>query len=228
MKSAEDWAGYLSRELGRSVRVRVGQARSHVLRFRRVGNGETTVNMSAFFLEAPAEIRAAVAAWMRSGRRARLATRALDEWIRAEIPKLAPSPRRAIRLQTKGRVHDLESLALPLWEQFPQLAGRRPGLTWGAAVSRPHRRRTLRLGSYHERTHLIRVHKALDRESVPDWFVRYILFHELLHAELGIRRGAKRRVIHGPEFRRREREYSDYARAIAWERREMRRALAQS
>lgn len=225
-RTRESWPDFLARELRRPVEVRIGRARSSVLRYRRDRTGATVLHMNAFFLQAPAEIRAAVAAWMRSGRRARAATRALNDWIRHEVGKLpAPAPRRA-HLQTRGRVHDLEALATPLWGLFPVLHARRPGLTWGRAGSRQLRRRSLRLGSYSERSHLVRVHPTLDRESVPEWFVRYILFHELLHAELGIQRNGARRVIHGPEFRRREREYPDYARAIAWEREKMRSALA--
>jgi hypothetical protein len=31
---------------------------------------------------------------------------------------------------------------------------------------------------------VVRVHRVLDAHDVPEWFVRYVLFHELLHAEL--------------------------------------------
>jgi hypothetical protein len=64
----------------------------------------------------------------------------------------------------------------------------------------------------------VRIHPVLDQPAVPVWFVRYVLFHELLHAVLPPRRGRGSRWIHhGAEFRRRERDYADYARAIAWE-----------
>jgi hypothetical protein len=50
--------------------------------------------------------------------------------------------------------------------------------------------------------------------------VRYVLFHELLHAIHPPRRDENRRWIHhGREFRRRERAYPGYAVAIEWEKR---------
>jgi hypothetical protein len=84
---------------------------------------------------------------------------------------------------------------------------------------------------------VVRIHPVLDQPLVPEWFVRFILFHELLHAELDTSgasagfeappaTGARRR-FHGPEFRRRERAYPDYRRALEWERRHV-RALIRS
>jgi len=64
---------------------------------------------------------------------------------------------------------------------------------------------------------------VLDQASVPEWFVRFVLFHELLHAVHPPERGTDNRwVHHGSLFRRRERTYVDYARAIEWERRNLR------
>jgi len=63
----------------------------------------------------------------------------------------------------------------------------------------------------------VRVHRVLDQDKVPAWFVRYVLFHELLHAALEEPRRAGRRVLHGPRFRERERQYADFERAKRWE-----------
>jgi hypothetical protein len=64
-----------------------------------------------------------------------------------------------------------------------------------------------------------RIHPALDQAAVPDWFVRYVLFHEFLHAVHPPVRGRGGRWIrHGPELVRREERYPDLERALAWER----------
>jgi len=74
------------------------------------------------------------------------------------------------------------------------------------------------MGVYDHLTRTIRIHPALDQEVVPRFFVEYIVFHEMLHQAVpGDDRGS-RREHHGPPFRRRERAYPGYARAIAWER----------
>lgn len=226
----ETWADFLARETGRPVAIRFGNARTSVIRYRRERTGEIRLHMSGFFEQAPREIRQAVAAWVRAGKRAKRAAHLLNDWIHEKTKTLAPAPRRGFRARTQGRVHDLESLAATLWLEFPALALAKPALTWGlpGPSARGRRRRTLRLGSYNERSRLVRVHPALDRDFVPDWFVRYILFHELLHAELGVQRNGGRRIFHGAEFRRRERAYADYARAIAWEKKNLRRLLSPS
>ena len=57
---------------------------------------------------------------------------------------------------------------------------------------------------------------------VPRWFVRFVLFHELLHAALGAERdSAGRRLHHGPRFRAIERAHPDHERALRWERRHL-------
>jgi hypothetical protein len=75
----------------------------------------------------------------------------------------------------------------------------------------------------------VRIHPALDRGDVPEWFVRYVLMHEILHAALPPRLGKGRRwVHHGPEFRAREGEYVDYQRALKWEERNLPRLIRQA
>jgi len=95
-------------------------------------------------------------------------------------------------------------------------------MTWGRrGPSRT--RNSLRLGSFDPDPRLVRIHPVLDQASVPEWFVRFVLFHELLHAVHPPERGTDNRwVHHGSLFRRRERTYVDYARAIEWERRNLR------
>ena len=124
-----------------------------------------------------------------------------------------------------GCVHQLEELAVPLFEEeFPEAfdEGRRPGLTWGRR-GRSRAKRSLLLGSYCAETDTVRIHPVLDRDWVPAWFVRYILFHELLHAVLPRAHGH-----HGPAFRARERAYPDFTRARNWQRTHLPRLIREA
>ena len=76
----------------------------------------------------------------------------------------------------------------------------------GALVVAARRRRTIRLGSYDARENLIRVHPALDQSWVPRLFVEAVVYHEMLHALMPAKESGGRRCLHGPEFRRRERQ----------------------
>jgi len=219
--AAEDLERDLSAALVRPVEVRFGHARRTVVRAQQQG-GVLVVRLNAFFAEAPAEVRAALGTWLRSGRRAPRACRVLDAWIDERLAQLHREQPRRVRLRTAGRHHDLAPLYADLLAS--EFAGRfapdrRPDLTWGRA-GRSRSRRTLRLGSYDYHARLIRIHTALDQPAVPDWFVRFILFHELLHAELDdAPEPGTRRRHHGPEFRRRERAHPDYRRSMDWEHR---------
>ncbi len=224
----EDWQDYLGRELGRSVRVVYGRSRTVPVQARplrcegplseEVGGLE--LRLHAMFAQAPPRVRAALARWLAVGRRARRASRELDEWLDQALAALPPPARRLARAEPRGLVYDLRHLAEPLWrdpfaEDFVSIP--RPTLTWGRR-GRSSSRRSLRLGSYDPRGHRVRLHPVLDQEAVPVWFVRFVLMHELLHAALPPKAGPGGRWIHhGPEFRRREAAYADHARALIWE-----------
>lgn len=219
--SADDWARFLSGRLGREVRVRYGRARRQVI-VAFPGPACLRVRMNQAFGRAPQPVRVAVADWLREGRRDRQACRTLDVWIASILTSLGPP--RAPRAVLRGAHHDLGEIAAELLTlEFAALpAARRPrGLTWGRRGSqRP--RRSLQLGSFDPETTFIRIHPVLDQPAVPRWFVRYVLFHELLHAELNQPCEAGRRAQHhGQEFRRREEAYGDTARALEWQARHL-------
>jgi hypothetical protein len=132
----------------------------------------------------------------------------------APLPRLAP----------RGRVYDLGPLLADQHVHLPQtlrvdLAGevRRAHVTWGRFAGRPPRR-VLRLGSCDGGAPpVIRIHPVLDHDSVPGWFVGFVLFHELLHVALPPVVSGGRRLVHPPSFRRAERAHPDYHRALDWE-----------
>ena len=80
-------------------------------------------------------------------------------------------------------------------------------LTWG-------RRSRRTLGHYDEEKRTIVVSSILDKASVPAYLVDYIVYHELLHHEIPTFYRNGRRVMHSPEFKRRERNYRRYSDAV--------------
>jgi hypothetical protein len=180
--------------------------------------------MHSMFSAAPPDVHRAVASWIRAGDRAPRACAALDDWI-AERLEALPQDKRPPLASPRGKHHDLAELTRDLLSaEFardfePQK--RVPDVTWGRrGPSRT--RRSLRLGSYDPDPRLVRIHTVLDQEMVPAWFVRFVLFHELLHAVHPPQRGSGNRWIHhGQPFKKRERQYRDYRRAIDWEERNL-------
>lgn len=216
--AAADWSSFLTGELGRRVDVRFGSARRNVIVVREQ-HGTLHVRMNRVFGEAPHDVRVATAAWLRAGKRARRACERLDGWIDEVATRLRPT--RRVPVRTAGEHHDLAEIAAGLFERefgetdFP--LGRRPVVTWGRRARRG-ARRSLLLGSFDPVTNLVRVHPVLDQGAVPRFFVRYILFHEILHAAVPAERPRNGRAVHhGPRFRTRERAYAGYGEAIAWQ-----------
>jgi hypothetical protein len=112
-------------------------------------------------------------------------------------------------------VHDLQAILDRLnAEYFGGAIEARIG--WGA-VRGMRRRRTIKTGVYVEAARLIRIHGHLDRPEVPEFYVAMVVFHEMLHQAVPAVERNGRRVVHGAEFRRRERAYPDFERARVWE-----------
>jgi len=207
-------AALLSRRVGRRVEVVFGRSRRVPVKLRRYGP-VYRLRLHSFFAGVPDDVLDALSLWVAQGKRCQSARRQLQDWIRAELDRL-PRPARHSRPELpRGLVHDLSELAAELCAG-PWLPDLRelPRLAWGGSGRA---RYSLQLGVYDPDTHTVRIHRVLDNASVPRWFVRSILFHELLHAAIPSRRDADGRwVKHGPDFRRRERAFEDYDRARVW------------
>ncbi len=231
-------------ELGRS-RTRPVQAKA--LRPGTFAQAGVALRLHRVFLNAPDEIIVDMGQWLKVGRRARQACARLDAWMHGALEALPPTAPRQVTLRAEGHAHHLEDLQREVIEaEFPDrfaLPPREgelplgdpadsaarlacPSMTWGRASTRK-RIRSLRLGSYVSESNLIRIHPHLDRTTVPARFVRYIVFHEHLHALYPSHKDpAGRWVHHTRAFRQREARYPDYEWALRWERDQLFRVLA--
>jgi predicted metal-dependent hydrolase len=98
-------------------------------------------------------------------------------------------------------------------------------ITWGNGFSKK-RSYSINFGSYNWDSRIIRVHKALDRCSVPRYFIEYIIYHEMLHVYIGLKRdGNGRRKAHNSEFKQREKDFLHYKKAVEWEKKNLWRFL---
>ena len=128
------------------------------------------------------------------------------------------SPRRAA-IRPRGRQHDLRDIYDSINAQY--FGGRLTSLiTWGTGC-RGHAVRRRTLGSYARHTDTLRINQVLDKKTVPRYFIEFIVYHEMLHADMGISEKNGRRSVHSKEFRRREKLFLHYEKAMSWERRWM-------
>ncbi len=211
-------ADALAGRLAERVRVTVHDNRSTMVSYRR-RTGEVHYRVHHMFLDAPGDVLDALAAFAGGGRagRRRSAGSRIDAFVRRNRARIAVP--RADRLEPRGRVHDLQAI-------FDRLnAGHFDGriearIGWGP-VRGGRRRRTVKTGVYVQDARIIRIHPTLDRPEVPEFYVAAVVFHEMLHQAVPAREAHGRRVVHGAEFRRRERAYPDHERARLWEERHL-------
>ncbi len=132
---------------------------------------------------------------------------------------------RLLPLQEDGLYFDLRGIFDELNEKY--FRGRLRGykVMWG-------RRRKQRpkeyfvFGTIQEEDRVIRINPLLDQPFVPLWFLKYILYHEMLHSVVPDEpAGGGRRRVHTEEFNRRERQFRDYRRARRWEEENLARFL---
>ena len=177
--------------------------------------GTTAVRLHHMFLGANAGVVHALAAWLLKPS-CRKSGAEIDAFIREHRHLVRKRPATSRRLSIEGSFFNLRALYEDVnRDHFEGTI--KTAITWGRRPG-PGRRRSIRFGSFSVEENLIRIHPFLDSEHVPAFFVRYIVYHEMLHAHLGIEESETgRRRIHTAEFKRIERTYPDFARAEAWQ-----------
>ena len=207
-------AARLSTVLKEPVEVELTDNAWTMVSFRRV-EGRLSFRLHHMFAGAAESVLRALAGF--TGKNRRHHGRSIDEFVRTHRHLIKQGERRAEPpLSARGRVHDLAEIFASLNAQhFDNLVAARIG--WGRR-GRAGRRRSIKMGVYFHDQKLIRLHPALDDESVPRHFVELVVFHEMLHQTIPPTADASgRRTVHGPAFRAAERRFPGYERARAWE-----------
>jgi len=124
---------------------------------------------------------------------------------------------RQLNLRHEGKYFDLRAIFDQLNARYFRSRLRNYRVLWGRR--RRHRPKDhFVFGTIQEEDRVIRINPLLDQPFVPLWFLKYILYHEMLHSVVPdeLLPDGKRRV-HTEEFNRREQKYRGYRRARRWE-----------
>jgi hypothetical protein len=118
-------------------------------------------------------------------------------------------------LPPEGRVFDLKEMLRRVTERFFPTADR-VRIAWSRKVLKQ------LMGKWIEfpdpLPNLVLINRLLDTPEVPEYYLEFLIFHELLHETIPIRRSSGRWIHHSREFRAREREFPKYREAREWER----------
>lgn len=140
----------------------------------------------------------------------RLVTWLMSREFLAQNQALYLKRSRNLTLDHRGKVHDLQDAYLSLRDQ---------GLVRDcpdAVFNWTRRRNRMRVGYCSVLMKVIAVSSILDQPSVPPFVSEYVLYHELLHIQDGLRPDRRH---HGPEFRDREHIHPRWKESEEWLRR---------
>ena len=182
------------------TRNRVTMASVHFITERHV-----KVRLHEVFASAPDQVFTALVAYLR--------TRRKRYWAQVSAYARTISvgePQHATPCHTRGRVYDLQALSQEVNDIY--FGGSlRYRIGWGRRAGHS-KGRSIRYGTCNVATRLIRIHPVLDDAKVPADFVRYILYHEMLHLVVPPIMRGDRRIDHPAAFRRLERLFPDFDR----------------
>ena len=123
----------------------------------------------------------------------------MNRMRRHRVRRVVTSPR--------GNHFDLEKLFAELNAKYFAGQLQRPHIGWS---TRSWRRQ---FGCYDPGPNQILLNRRMDRPSVPQFALEYVLFHEMLHVKHPTRRSGCTLVSHSREFREEEKRFPEFARA---------------
>jgi hypothetical protein len=209
----------------RPVVLTLTENRSVLLSVRRE-KGTVFLRLHQMFLHAPVNVVRAVGRGLRS-RRTRAADGIVRRFMNENLHRVRKVKRELPELLTHGRHYDLSRIFESLNSRFFSSRLEVP-ITWGRGHGRA-RRGGLTFGSYDPVLGLIRIHPVLDRPEVPRYFLDSVVYHEMLHHQLGgVPDRAGRTVYHTRTFRAAEARYPHHREALAWEKANLRDLLRAS
>ncbi len=176
------------------------------------------LSIHRMFLDAPEDVISAIANYVRGQhRRHQRQNLVLRGYIQSNLSRFNYSHRLdRTKLEAKGRYYNLRAIYESLNHHYFQ--GRlQLDITWFGTASK-HKRTRIIFGQYYDQLKLIKIHRMMDDPFFPDYFVHFVVYHEMLHDvvpgyvdERGVFRS------HGEKFKRLERQFVDYERAYDWE-----------
>jgi hypothetical protein len=174
----------------------------------------TKVSLHRMFLGAPQNVMQALACYLK-GEHKKIAP-SIKAYIEHSLQKLDYSHELDLtKLDVQGSVYDLQQMYHQLNHEYFG-ASLNLHITW-FGEGRKRRCNRVTFGLFHDPLRLIKINRLLDNKSFPDFFVAYVIYHEMLHYacppyvdEKGVSH------IHSKSFKEREKEFKYYHEAQQW------------
>ncbi len=211
---------YLKKHSERKVSLTLTNNKKAIMKTSYSESGMINLTLNGMFLDAPSSVLRALAGFLRKPdtKKKRNISKLFHE-SGLNIVKKAKHKKFAL-LRHQGKYFNLKDIYDKINQRYFQNRVR-AFITWGNEDSKK-RKYSISFGSYNWDSKIIRIHKALDRYSTPKYFIEYIIYHEMLHVYIGLKKDGKGgRKAHNKEFRERERDFLHYEKAIKWEKKNL-------
>ena len=171
------------------------------------------VHLHEMFLEAPPSVIEALAAYIKGAPHKRSMAKTIKLYIHDHLDRY-PSFVNPTSLVTQGKCCNLKTLFDELNARYfnPPLE---VNLSW---VPSKKGYSKVTLGQYVRERHLIKMSDRLDSPKFPLFFVKFVLYHEMLHVLIKPHPTPGGRLsIHSPLFKSLEKKFENYLEAKAWQ-----------
>ena len=199
---------FFEKTAGKTVSLTLTENSARMVSVKALGSS-ASIRLHRMFLFADADVLGEITELIKS-RKGKTAH--IRRFIRHNTKYIQRKPKR-LKIRTDGRFYNLLDIYNSLNnDYFNNMVSAH--ITWGAkSPRRAARRRTL--GSFCKADRTIRINPVLDSGNVPRYYIEYVVYHEMLHADTGAETGKGR--VHSIEFKRRERLFKHYEKALKWE-----------
>lgn len=187
---------------------------THTIRLR---EDTAHVRLSDVLRDAPRSVVEAAAAILLGRLYRRKPPRDLIETYR-QFSYAVPTRRRVLKFrkqrarraehQPAGAHHDLAPLFHTLNARYFGNSLAQPQLAWSTRGWRT------QLGCFDPALDQIVLNRRLDNQAIPEYVVAYVLYHEMLHQKHPMKFARCRRESHSAEFKREEKVFAEYERAM--------------
>jgi len=203
----------LEEEIGKKLELEINDNRSTMLSVK-WGPDYTKVSLHRMFLKAPQNIMDKLACYIRQEDKS--IHPKVKAFIETGLQKLDYSKTiDSSKFYQVGNVYHLKQIYDDLNEEY--FNGKlKIAITWFGKLAQRNKTRVT-FGLYHDSMKLIKINRILDSPSFPDYFVAYVIYHEMVHHvcpayvdEKGINR------VHSKEFKEIESKFKYFDLAEKW------------
>ncbi|MCX7705347.1 MAG: SprT-like domain-containing protein [bacterium] len=204
----EDFIRALREKINSDFRIEISHDPKILLQINNKHERDKTIKIHSCFINAPQNIIEAIARII-LGKKKRYDRKKLIKYARETISSQVV---KNLKIDCRGKFHNLKEIFDSLnREYFRNSISSK--ITYGKNFVGK-RSRSIVFGNYVTDRNLIRINRALDNQEVPEFFVRYIVFHEMLHAHMYL--SGTNCAKHSKRFKKKERIFPELRLAEKW------------